>query len=107
MALPFGSRPITKGAIARTAASIDAASAPLVASPQPTSPSSVVTRTNVGDAVAGDDRADLAVAIGDVDDDRLDEGDLHSVCSNLVRISLPPARTTNTCSSRMPPKPAA
>ena len=30
------------------------------------------------------------MAVGDVDDDRLDEGDLHSVCSNRVRISLPP-----------------
>ena len=42
-----GSRPTTKGAMARIAASTDAASEPLVASPQPTSPSSVVTRTRM------------------------------------------------------------
>ena len=42
-----GSRPTTNGAMAAIAASIDAASAPLVASPQPTSPSSVVTRTRM------------------------------------------------------------
>jgi hypothetical protein len=62
---------------------------------------------DVGDAVARDDRADLAMPVGDVDDDGLDEGDVHSVCSNRVRISFPPARTTNTCSRRMPPKPSA
>ena len=62
---------------------------------------------DVRDPVAGHDRAHLAMAVGHVDDDGLDEGDFHSVCSNLVRISLPPARTTNTCSRRMPPKPAA
>ena len=42
-----GSRPITNGAIALTAASTDAASAPLHASPQPTAPSSVSTRTRM------------------------------------------------------------
>ena len=48
MALPFqGSRPTTNGAMACTAASIEAASAPLVASPQPTRPSSVVMRTRM------------------------------------------------------------
>jgi hypothetical protein len=41
-----GSRPRTKGAIARTAASTDATSAPLHDSPQPTTPTSVVTRTS-------------------------------------------------------------
>ena len=48
IASPFqGSRPTTKGAMACTAASTEAASAPLVASPQPTSPSSVVMRTRM------------------------------------------------------------
>ena len=42
-----GSRPSTNGVIARTAASTEAASAPLHASPQPTSPSSVSTRTRM------------------------------------------------------------
>ena len=42
-----GSRPITNGAMAVTAASTEAASEPLVASPQPTRPSSVVTRTRM------------------------------------------------------------
>ena len=41
-----GSRPTTNGPIATTAASTETASDPLVASPQPTSPSSVVTRTS-------------------------------------------------------------
>ena len=44
-----GSRPTTNGAIARTAASTEAVSAPQHASPQPTRPSSVVsfTRTSL------------------------------------------------------------
>ena len=42
-----GSRPIANGAIAVTAASTEAASEPLVASPHPTRPSSVVTRTRM------------------------------------------------------------
>ena len=84
-----GSRPTTNGVIARSAASTDAVSAPQHASPQPTRPSSVVSlHEHVADAVSRDLGADLTVPVRDADRDRLDGRDLHSVCSNWVRISL-------------------